>query len=380
MDKNTKMIVGAVIAIVVLWGGYALMGKQSVPATNEPIKIGVATFLSGDLAALGENIVNTAQLAVDDINAKGGINGRQIQIIAEDAKCDSKTGLSAVSKLVNTDNVKYIVGGMCSNGTIAAAPVANEHNVVLMTPVTGGRNVDEAGEYIFRTANSDLLAGRNIAEAMAKKGYKKVGVIAETTEYTIDIKKSFEQRANELGLTVAVAEEFQPNTTDFRTIAAKIKGENLEAVLVASQTGISGGNLIKQMKSLGINAPVFSDFLLVLNGDVKKILGSFEGIYFADPSYNADNAGLKDFLAAYKVKYGKEPVVPFHSAATYDDVQLLATAIKAVGDDSVKVHDWLKANVKSYKGFMGTYSIDQNGNSDLGFTVKVVKEGVATGI
>lgn len=375
MTKNTKILFGIIAVAVVIWGGYAVVNKKDMLAETGPIKIGVSTILSGDIAAMGENIVNTAQLAADEINAKGGINGRQIQLVVEDAKCDSKTGLSAVSKLVNVDKVKYIIGGMCSNGTIAAAPVANQNKIVLMTPVTGGRNVDEAGEYIFRTANSDLLAGRNIAEAMAKKGYKKVGVVAETTEYTIDIKKSFEEKANELGMTVAIAEEFQLGMTDFRMIATKVKNKNLDAILVASQTGISGGNLIKQMNAIGVKAPVFSDFLLVLNGDVKKILGSFEGINFADPSYNANNAGLKDFFAAYKVKYGKDPVVPFHSAATYDDIQLLATAIATVGDDSAKVHDWLTKNVKSYNGFMGTYSLDSRGNSDLGFTVKVIKNG-----
>ncbi|OGM95107.1 hypothetical protein A2524_03405 [Candidatus Wolfebacteria bacterium RIFOXYD12_FULL_48_21] len=380
MTKNTKLVFGIVAVIAVILGGYILANKKDISVETGPIKIGVSTFMSGDLAALGENIANTAQLAADEINAKGGINGRQIQLVVEDAKCDSKTGLSAVSKLVNTDKVKYIIGGMCSNGTIAAAPIANQNKVVLMTPVTGGRNVDEAGEYIFRTANSDLLAGRNIAEAMAKKGYKKVGVIAETTEYTIDIKKSFEQKAQELGMTVVIAEEFQPNTTDFRTIASKIKAENLDAILVASQTGISGGNLIKQMNTIGVKAPVFSDFLLVLNADVKKILGSFEGIHFADPSYNANNAGLRDFFAAYKTKYGKDPVVPFHSAATYDDMQLLATAIATVGDDSAKVRDWLTTNVKNYNGFMGTYSLDQSGNSDIGFTVKVIKNGQTIGM
>ena len=129
------------------------MKKNQGPKNTTPIKIGVASLMTGDFAVVGENIRDTAILAVDEINQKGGIDGRTVELVIEDSKCDSKTGLSAVSKLINVDKVKYIVGGMCSNGTIAAAPLANQDKVIIMTPVTGGQNVDDAGEYIFRTAN-----------------------------------------------------------------------------------------------------------------------------------------------------------------------------------------------------------------------------------
>ena len=188
--KTTLLTIGALILVVVAWAVYNQDSKQDA---NEPIKIGVSTILTGDFAALGENIVNTARLAVDEINVGGGINGRPLELYIQDAGLDSKTGLSAAQKLVNVDGVKYIIGGTTSNGTLAAAPLMNEQKVIYMTPVTGGTNVDTAGEYVFRVANGDSLAGRDLANGAVKLGFKKVVLVTEVTEYTLDIKKSFIQ-------------------------------------------------------------------------------------------------------------------------------------------------------------------------------------------
>lgn len=357
---------------VVLVGGWFVFYKKPTPQMNGAVKMGIATILSGDLAAAGENMVNAARLTIDEINKNGGINGSQIELTAEDAKCDSKTGLAAITKLVSADGIRYIVGGMCSNGTIASAPVANANKAIVMTPTTGGSNVDAAGEYIFRTANSDVLAGRDIANAMIKMGYKKVASVAEVTEYTVDIANSFKNTITAQGGMVAIDEQFQPGTSDFRTIIAKLKAENVDAILIASQTGLSAGNFMKQLKEQKAEKPLFSDFTLALNGDAKKIAGSFEGLYFADPAYDADSADWQAFLTAYKAKYGMDPLIAFHAAATRDAIMMMAAGIEAEGDDSEKVKDWLLSNVKKWKGLMGTFSLDSNGNSDLGFVIKQI--------
>ncbi len=365
--------IGAAAVLLGIITIFSISGPK--PASGEPIKIGISTMLSGDYAALGDNIVKTAELAVAEVNVKGGINGRPLELVVQDAGLDSKTGLAAAQKLINVDGVKYIIGGTSSNGTLAAAPLANEHKVIYMTPVTGGANVDSAGEYIFRVANGDLLAGKQLAEAAVKLGYKNVAVVAEVTEYTLDIKKSFEEAIKDQGAVVVASEEFQPGTTDFRTIIAKVKTQNPEAILIVSQTGVGGANFVKQSREAGIEAPLFSDFNFVANTSAKEIVGSFEGIYFADPAYGADAGETKAFFERYEIAYGSQPFIPFHSASTYDSVMMVADALKAVGDDSIKVHDWLLGEVQNRKGLMGTFSIDQQGNSDLGFVIKVIRDG-----
>jgi len=372
MKKNILIIILVAVVIAGVWS-YQHSGRNI--EIKQPIKIGVATILSGDFAFLGENVANTVKLAVEDVNNSGGINGRKFEIVVEDAKCDSKGGLDAIQKLVNIDGVRYIIGGMCSNGTIAAAPVANEKHALIMTPVTGGKNVDEAGQYIFRTANSDVLAGRDLADAVLKLGYKNIGVVAEVTEYTLDIKKTFENGIKNGGGNIVVSEEFQTNTKDYRTLIAKIKERKPEALLILSQTGTNAAYFIKQSKEQGFEVPLFTDFTFATNENAKKIAGSFDGIYFADPAYAADDPRMIAFLERYKTTYGITSAIPFHTSASYDAVMMYADALRAVGDDSVKVHDWLLKNVKNRKGFMGTYSLDDKGNSDLGFVIKQIING-----
>lgn len=373
---STAMKVGLGIgALVIILGTFFIgLNNKHVDTSKEPITIGIATILTGDFAALGQNIVKAANLTIEEVNKNGGINGRLVRLSVEDSGLDSKSGISAIQKLVNVDGIKYIVGGMSSNGTIAAAPIANELQAIVMTPVTGGKNVDEAGEYIFRTANSDVIAGRDFANAMIDMGYKNVGVVAEVTEYTTDIKNTFESTIKEKGGTVVVSEEFQPNTKDYRTLVSKVESKKPQALLVLSQVGTNAALFIKQSREQGFTPPLFTDFTLATNVNAKNILGNFDGIYFADPAYDENSSESKAFFAKYEEVYKIPSLIPFHAAATRDAIMMIVKGIKAEGDNSKLVKDWLLKNVKNYKGLMGTYSLDANGNSDLGFTMKVYKD------
>ncbi len=371
-SASIKWIVSIAVLVAVI---FVVISNLHKSTDAGPIKIGVSTILSGDFAAAGVNMVNAAKLATADINASGGIHGRQVELLIQDAGWDSKTGLAAAQKLINVDGVKYIIGGTSSNGTIASAPLANSQHVIYMTPVTGGANVDDAGEYIFRTANSDLLAGHDLAQAVAKFGYKRVAIITEVTEYTLDIKKTFESTLPSLGSTAVDSEEFQPGTTDFRTIATKVQSSKPDAILVLSQTGVGGAYFVKQAKEIGIKAPFFSDFTFVTNDNAKKIVGSFDGMYFADAAYDSTSSSSVAFFERYSKTYGTASLIPFHAASTYDSMMMLADGLRAAGDNSAKVHDWLLGNIKNWNGLMGTYSLDAKGNSDLGFVIKVMKNG-----
>lgn len=379
MPRNA--IVGGLLVLIVVAGLwlYSAYGKEGA-GSKEPLKIGVASLLNGDFAVVGENIVKTARLAAEDINAEGGINGRPVELVIEDAGYTSRDGVSAIQKLVNADGVRYVIGGMSSNGSVAAAPIANQTHTVILTPVTGGKNVDEAGEYIFRIANADILAGQDLANAMLQLGYRRAATISEVTEYTTDIQNTFEKTFKEKGGTVVMSERFQPDTTDYRTLITSVRESNPEAILVLSQLGTNAAQFIKQSRELGFTPPLFTDFTLAANGDVKRIIGSLDGIYFADPAYDATSERAKSFFKRYEEKYGGPSPIPFHAASTYDGMMMLAAALRAVGDDSEKVQAWLTQNVKNYRGLMGTYSLDGAGNSDLGFTVRVIKNGVPTDI
>src|SRR3989338_6431973 len=112
-----------------------------------PIKIGFIGPLTGDIAGIGADMLNGVQVAVDEVNADGGINGRQIELIAEDGRCNGADAASAAQKLVNVDNVFAIVGAGCSSETLAAAPIVNDGKVVMISPVSSSPEVSAAGDH-----------------------------------------------------------------------------------------------------------------------------------------------------------------------------------------------------------------------------------------
>jgi ABC-type branched-subunit amino acid transport system substrate-binding protein len=364
-----KKIYFPIIIVVIVLIGVLILSNKSV--NNKTIKIGVATLLNGDYAALGENIVDTLKLRIDEINDNGGIRGKEIELVVEDSGLSGKDGLSAMSKLINVDKVKYIIAGMTSNGTLASADLINTSHTITMVPVTGGSNIDKAGQYIFRVGNSDVLAGRDIAKQIISMGYKRIGIVSEVTEYTQDIANSFLNTLNESHKDIVINERFEPNTKDFKTLVNKVVKANPQAIVVLSQTGTNAALFIKQLREMRLSVKIFTDFTLATNSSVKDILGSMNSIYFADPMYSNDSKMI-NFTSKYKDKYNRDPFIAFHSAATIDSVDLIISAISNVGDDSVLVQDWLSHKVVNYDGYMGRFSLDSLGNSDLGFRIKYI--------
>ncbi len=359
-------------AVLLFLSACAQQIEETKPTEKPEIKIGISTILSGDFASLGQNIVNSAELAAEELAPD-----LNIKFVVEDAKCGQNQGLTATKKLAEVDDVEVIIGGTCSDDTMASAPYVNEAKVVYITPVTGGSNIDNAGEYVFRTGNADVQAGIQPAHDFIEKfNFTKAAILTEQREYTIDIRDHFKKEFEKLGGKIVLDEEFVPDTKDFRTTILKIQQAKPDAVLILSQLGTTGAHFIKQTQELKLNKPLFTTFTTVANENAKQIAGdSMNGVYFYDPDYNSEKPEFTTFLTKYNEHFGKDPAVPFHTAATYDTVRVLTDAIRAVGNDGEKVHDWMLANVKNYDGFMGNFSFDEKGNVQTGFRLKVVQDG-----
>ena len=122
-------------------------------------KIGVMFPLTGDAAIYGMPAQMSAKIAVEEINSKGGVNGRKLELIYEDSKCNPKDGNAAAQKLVNIDKVKVIIGGYCSGETLGAAPITESNEVILISPSSSSPDITKAGDFVFRLAPSDAFAG-----------------------------------------------------------------------------------------------------------------------------------------------------------------------------------------------------------------------------
>jgi len=372
ISKADKILIGIVSVLIILIILFLIIKNNSSPKQEE-IVIGISTILTGELAQGGDNMVKAAQLALEEVPYKN----LNIKFAIEDAGCGNGKGLTVATKLIDIDKVQAIIGGTCSDDTMAAAPYINEKKIPYITPVTGGSNIDNAGEYVFRTGNADIQAGIQPAEDLINIfNYKNAALLTEQREYTLDIRDNFKKRFQELGGNILLDELFEPNENDFRTLILKVQEKKPDAILLSSQLGNTGAYFIKQAHELNLNIPIFTTFTTVVNENSYKIAGdAMNGIYFYDPDYDENNPELKEFFKKYKEKYGKDPFIPFHAAATYDTTKMIVEAIKYVGNNGEKIHDWLLQNVKNWKGFMGTYSFDEKGNINIGFALKVVQNG-----
>jgi len=157
---------------------------------------------------------------------------------------------------------------------------------------------------------------------------------------------------------------------DFNTIILKVDQTNPDAILFSSQTGTTGLVFIKQARERGLEIPIFTTFTTVVNEDAKDVAGeALDGTYFYDPSY--DEEKFVTLEQAYKTR-SANPAIPFHSAAAYDSARMIIEAINEVGNDGKLIRDWLINNIQGWEGYAGTLSLDERGNTDLGFTLKVV--------
>lgn len=369
-----KTIITVVVLLLVAVGiWYVTRGPVS---QTGPIKIGFIGPLSGDAATYGEPMRNAVSLAVDEINASGGVKGRQIEVIYEDGKCNGKDAATATQKLINVDKVKIIIGGTCSGETLGAAPIAEAAKVILFSPGSGSPDITNAGDYIFRNFPSDASSGKKMAELAIERNLKKVALLVETTDYAQALKKVFMKRFTELGGTVVADEAFTSAATDMRTQITKIKSANPAAVYLVPQTPARAEIALRQFGELGLKTQILSNE--IINSDIilKDVGPRVEGVLYAEPAFDENAPLSKTYLDKHKAKYGTlgQGLPSIYLATAYDAVYILKELLTQYGEDIGKIKAGLYA-IKNRQGTAGRLTIDQNGDPVFEYVVKTIKGG-----
>ena len=344
---------------------------------NPSVTVGVATVLTGDAAIIGSNLQKTIE------TYQKRYLRHSVKFIFEDAKKSSADGLAAYRKLIDSDRVEVLIGGTTSNGTLAGAPLINRSRTVLLTPLTGGSNIDKAGEYIFRIGNSDILNGYQQADLFISRGFKNVAVLTEQTAYTTDIAKFFKERFINKGGKISSDNEFLPDSTDFRSLILRIKGSKPQALFMSTQTGLAFGLFLKQFREImgDQTVEIHTNFLSADNPDARTAAGdAIYGVQYMAPAYDRSNPRLVRFIQEFKEDHGAEPAITFHTAGTVDSLDILQSYLDEYHAFSREgFHDYL-LRIRNYKGLMGTYSFDADGNADVGFECALIKkDGVMEG-
>lgn len=361
-----------IVIIVVMALAIVLIVTQ---ARREPgeIKIGAIMPLTGDTAKYGQNTKNGINLALEELNLNGGINGRRIDVIYEDSQADPKKAVSLFQKMTTLNKISLFLGPLSSSGVLAVAPIANKKKVIILASAASSPQITDAGDYIFRNVMSDLFDGRAVAEfAFNNLGKKTAGIIYVNNDFGIGLKESFESFFENYGGKIVSDEAFNSGDTDFRTQLTKIKKSAPEVVFLAGQSEM--GFILRQAAELGIKTQWVS-FSMFENPEILKIAGeAANSVYYTYRTFDpgSDIPVVRKFTENYKRKYGQEPDI--FAGLSYDAVRILAYAIEKGGEDIETVKEALY-NIRNFPGVVGKTTFDKNGDVTKPIGIKVVKNG-----
>ena len=332
-------------------------------ATGDTIKIGGLAPLTGDVSVYGVAVDNGVKMAVEEINADGGVLGKQIEYIVYDEKGDATEAVNAYNKLVQSDNVVAIVGDVTSKPTLAVAQQAAKDKIPLITASGTAENITQAGENIFRACFIDPFQGELMASYASKKLEKKTAAIIYniSDDYSKGLYEAFEAAAGDLGIEVVQVEGYGKGTVDFKAQLTNIKSKNPDVIFLPVYYQVVA-LIAVQAKELGIEAQFLgADGWDGVIGQVDESnMDAVNGAYFCSQySAQSDDPNLQAFLSKYKETYGMD--ASQFAVLGYDAMKMLAQAISEAGStDSAAITSAMAAI--DFTGLTGHMTFDENRN------------------
>jgi branched-chain amino acid transport system substrate-binding protein len=340
------------------------------------IKVGEYASLTGKEATFGISSHEGTQLAVDQINAAGGVLGKKIKLLTEDDLSKAGEPATVVNKLISRDGVVAILGEVASSRSLEAAPICQQNKIPMISPSSTNPKVTETGDFIFRVCFIDPFQGTVMANFATKTlKAKSVAVFTDVkSDYSKGLAKYFKEGFAANGGSIVTELDFNGGDKDFKAQLTAIKSANPDAVFVPGYyTDVA--LICIQAKQLGLNVPLFggdgweSDQLVKIGGD------AVEGNYFST-HYAADVATdkSKKFVADYQKQFGSK--TPDAMAALgYDSAMVLADAIKRAGStDGQKIRDALAAT-KDFDGVTGKTTINEKRDATKSAVILKVEGG-----
>ncbi|MGI5487406.1 branched-chain amino acid ABC transporter substrate-binding protein [Microtetraspora malaysiensis] len=342
---------------------------------NEPIKLGMLIPQSGSEAAIGPYMSNAAQLAVDEINAKGGVLGRTLELKTADDACDPQTAAAGANKLV-TEGIHVSIGGYCSGATLPTLPIFAKAGIPMIIPAANSQElVDQKLKNVFLINGTGTQQAAAAAAWMAKDGATRVALMHDNTSYSKDIALRTQARLDESGgPATAILEAVTPKESDYSANITKVLAKRPDYVY---WTGYfqEGGLIARQLRQAGYKGKI-----MVGDGSVSpkliEIAGpeAATGLYATMTQTPDTLEGAENWIADYKKKFGTDPG-PYSNQA-YDAVRLAAEAVtKAGGTDGQKLISALEA-IEGFSMFSGPLKFTpEHTLSTGGFQILVVKGG-----
>jgi branched-chain amino acid transport system substrate-binding protein len=356
--------------------GFMMAVAIPVIGSADTIKIGVAGPHSGDLASYGLPSVNAAKLVVEQINAKGGINGKKIELLVEDTVCKPEVATNTATKLVS-EGAQLVLGGICSGATKAALPIYMDAGILVMSPSATNPPLTQSGDYpnFFRTiASDDAQAQLDVDFALGTLGYTKIAVVHDKGDYGKGFAEFAKKFLEDSGKAeVVLFEGVTPGAVDYSAIVQKIKKSGAQAVIFGGYHP-EASKIVTMMKKKRLKIDFISDDGVKDITFIKVAGESAEGAYASGPQDSSSNPLSQAAVAAHKKTFNADPGAFFVNA--YSAMLAMVNAVEKAGStDLAKVKKVLQSEKVDTP--LGAISFDERGDAiGVGFSVYQVKDGV----
>ena len=343
--------------------------------SEQTVKIGEYASLTGKEAAFGQSSHKGTLLAIEEINAAGGVLGKKVELITEDDQSKQGESATIVKKLISRDKVVGILGEVASMRSLEAAPICQAYRIPMISPSSTNPKVTEIGPYIFRVCFIDPFQGTVMAK-FAKDTLKlhRVALLTSVSSaYSVGLAKYFKERFVADGGEIVIDQKFTEGDKDFNAQLTAIKAAGVEGIYVSGYY-TEAALICKQARELGITIPLFggdgweAPELVEIGG------AAVEGCYYSTHfSPQADTPKGKAFVASYQARWGEIPDAM--AALGYDSAGVMIDAIRRAGStEGPAIRDALAAT-KDYDGATGMTTMDKDRNASKAAVVIMIKDG-----
>lgn len=361
---------------VLLALGLAGCGKSGGGvAAEDKIKVGEFASLTGSEAAFGQSSHKGTLLAIDEINAGGGVLGKKLELIYEDNQSKQGESATIVKKLISRDHVVAVLGEVASGRSLEAARICQDNKIPQISPSSTNPKVTETGDYIFRVCFTDPFQGKLLADfGRDTLKAKRVAILSDVASaYSVGLADYFKQPFTAAGGVIVADQKYASHDKDFKAQLTAIKAENPDAIFVPGYY-TEVGLIVLQARQLGITVPMFggdgweAQELIQIAGDALK--NTYYSTHFSPLK---DTPEVRKFVNAFQAKFNGE--IPDAMAALgYDSALVLADAIKRAGTtDSAKLRDALAAT--DLQGATGRTKIDEHRDAPKAAVIITVENG-----
>ena len=341
-------------------------------AWNGTINVGFVGPLSGNASYYGKQTHFALQLAVDEINENGGINGAKLEMISTDGACSSAIAKKSAEGLIKTYNVQVIFGGLCSEEIDGMDQVVKDNRIVLLSPSATGTS-KSTQDFVFTLSPSSTSAAEKLVSYAEKQNWIRAAIITDDTTYAKTFGEAFKNEFNNRGRVVSTYQTIKgTGSVETQVYSTKVTGPDV--VVIFTQTPGRSAEVIKELGKSMTNRTL-------AGGEIETMLATIDAagkniqLTGLRTKYNKNNTGTQLFLKKYESKYGETCTVPWMAVTARDSLYLIASIMKDGGytqNDGDVIRNEL-SNTKNWNGLSGNITFDQNGDAALEYEIVVIK-------